>query len=139
MTCRGSKYMNAEPIIAALDAEIEKLYRVRALLGNHEGLTSGIRQAIKPPKAAKRALSPESRKLIADAQRKRWAATKRQNKSASIPKPGAPNNMHRDDLRVQDLRGRIIVSACGTLAWFWLLLPFSVLLRSRRSPLRPVR
>lgn len=30
--------MNVDSIIAALDAEIEKLDQVRALLGKHEGL-----------------------------------------------------------------------------------------------------
>ena len=49
------------------------------------------------------------------------------------------HHAEEDNLRVQDRRGGVIVSACGTLAWFWLPLPFSVLLRLRRSPLRPVR
>jgi hypothetical protein len=84
--------MNVDSIIAALDAEIEKLDQVRALLGKHEGLASSVGQA-KPPKkekAAKRTLSPEARKRIADAQRKRWAATKRVKKTlASTSKPGA--------------------------------------------------
>jgi len=33
---RNSEYMNAHSIIAALDAEIEKLNQVRALLGKNE-------------------------------------------------------------------------------------------------------
>ncbi len=83
MAKRNGEQMNVDSIIAALDAEIEKLNQVRALLGKHEGLALSVGQA-KPSrkaKAAKRTLKPEARKRIADAQRKRWAATKRVKKT----------------------------------------------------------
>ena len=83
MRKRDPDHMNVDSIIAALDAEIEKLNQVRALLGKNDGLASSLGQgkAFKPAIAAKRTLSPEARKRIADAQRKRWAATKRKKKS----------------------------------------------------------
>jgi hypothetical protein len=83
--------MALEGIIAQLDAEISRLKEVRTLLsatGKVEAKISAVK--IKPtkktkvkaakvaPKAkvVKRVLSPEARKAIADAQRKRWAAQK---------------------------------------------------------------
>jgi hypothetical protein len=84
---KNPEHMNVDPIIAALDAEIEKLNQVRALLGKNDGLASSLGQgkASKPAKAVKRTLSPEARKRIADAQRKRWAATKRKKNSPATP------------------------------------------------------
>jgi hypothetical protein len=75
--------MTVDSIIAALDAEIERLNQARALLAKDEGVVSSLGQAkpSKPAKAAKRTLSPEARKRIADAQRKRWAAIKWAKKS----------------------------------------------------------
>jgi hypothetical protein len=85
--------MAIDSIIAQLDAEIARLKQVRNLLsatGKVEAKISAAKgktntkksrgKAGKPgPKAkttAKRVLSPEARKAIADAQRKRWAAQK---------------------------------------------------------------
>jgi hypothetical protein len=71
--------MSIESIIAQIDAEIAQLTQVRGLL-----TTNGAVSA-KPAKPAKtklgrprkrRVLSPEARKRIADAQRRRWAAQK---------------------------------------------------------------
>ena len=77
--------MTNESIVALIDAEIAKLTKVRALLattGKVSTLVSGT-TAKKTAKAApvkkgkkRRVLSPEARKRIADAQRKRWAAQK---------------------------------------------------------------
>ncbi len=74
--------MDYQSIIIALDAEISKLIQVRkvleksgkldAVLGRH----AAIKQTGSKPKA-KRVLSPEARKRIADAQKKRWAAVRR--------------------------------------------------------------
>ena len=83
--------MAIESIIAQLDAEIARLYQVRNLLsstgkvdgkpGATEGLTSKkTRGASKSKPRAKRVLSAEARKAIADAQRRRWAAQKAKSK-----------------------------------------------------------
>lgn len=74
--------MDYQSIISALDAEISKLVQVRkvleksgkldAVLGRH----AAKKQAGNKPKA-KRVLSPEARKRIADAQKKRWAAARK--------------------------------------------------------------
>jgi len=76
--------MAFENIIAQIDAEIAKLVQVRALLAS-TGKVSKLVESRKvgklvskgteKPKKA-RVLSPEARKRIADAQRKRWAAQK---------------------------------------------------------------
>jgi hypothetical protein len=73
--------MAIESIIAQIDAEIARLTQIRSLLAN-TGAASSKATAPKAKKAAKakgkkrRVLSPEARKRIADAQRKRWAAQK---------------------------------------------------------------
>jgi hypothetical protein len=74
-------------VLAQIDAEIAKLTQVRSLLANTGKIADKIAtrlnkkaakaeaKAAKPSKAKKRrSLSPEARKRIADAQRKRWAA-----------------------------------------------------------------
>ena len=84
--------MAIDNIIAQLDAEISRLKQVRNLLsatGKVEAKISAVKSKTtktaktkavkKTPKAkgvVKRVLSPEARKAIADAQRKRWAAQK---------------------------------------------------------------
>ena len=72
--------MSVESILSQIDAEIERLTQVRALLSS-AGKTAAKRAALKKDLPAgsakpkkKRVLSPEARKRIADAQRKRWAA-----------------------------------------------------------------
>jgi len=83
--------MAIESIIAQLDAEISRLYQVRNLLSATGKVEAKI-TAVKPKasrktnakagktaskgKVVKRVLSPEARKAIADAQRRRWAAQK---------------------------------------------------------------
>jgi hypothetical protein len=83
--------MAIENIIAQLDAEIARLYQVRNLLsatGKVEVKLTGVKSkaakktrgaaigATKSKTGVKRVLSPEARKAIADAQRRRWAAQK---------------------------------------------------------------
>ena len=81
--------MAIEGIIAQLDAEIARLHQVRSLLsatGKVDAKITAVkataqkktRGPAKPKTPAKRVLSPEARKAIADAQRKRWAAQKAQ-------------------------------------------------------------
>jgi hypothetical protein len=76
--------MPIETILAQIDAEIARLTQVRSLLA-HTGKIADKTSDRKPKKVpaktkAKvkktRVLSPEARKRIADAQRKRWAAHK---------------------------------------------------------------
>jgi hypothetical protein len=85
------KPMAIENIIAQLDAEISRLKQVRNLLsatGKVEAKITAVKGtstkkakgksngAGKTKGTVKRVLSPEARKAIADAQRKRWAAQK---------------------------------------------------------------
>jgi len=87
--------MAIEGIIAQLDAEIARLYQVRNLLsatGKVEAKITAVKgtstkrgqgrskAAQKAKGVVKRVLSPEARKAIADAQRKRWAAQKAKTK-----------------------------------------------------------
>lgn len=77
-------------ILQAIDDEINKLQEVRSLLANSSGPEAILarRGPGRPKKIAgaskpvqsKRTLSPEARKKIADAQRKRWAASKKATK-----------------------------------------------------------
>jgi hypothetical protein len=76
--------VNTEQILAAIDAEVARLQEVRALLGD----TSTTKRRGRPPGSAtkaapakrvpkKRVLSAEARAKIAEAQRKRWAKSKK--------------------------------------------------------------
>jgi hypothetical protein len=70
--------MSFDSIVAEIDAEIEKLQQVRALLA-HTGKAMKMAEhtTTKSVKVRKqRVLSPEARKRIADAQKKRWAAAR---------------------------------------------------------------
>ena len=81
--------MEVSGIIAEIDAQITKLQQARALLSGVEaqsitrrpGRPKGSKNAIVSPAAAKRTvgrkLSPEGRKRIADAMKRRWAERKK--------------------------------------------------------------
>ena len=78
--------MEVSRIIAELDAQISKLQQARALLAG--AATPGARTGPGRPKGSKNAtaaaprkrrLSPEGRKRIADAMKKRWAERRKQN------------------------------------------------------------
>jgi hypothetical protein len=85
--------MTIDSILAQIDSEIAKLKQVRSLLASTgkaatkvtEHIISKSKKAAKaaPAKKAKKrhVLSPEARKRIADAQRKRWAAQKAKTKA----------------------------------------------------------
>jgi len=69
-------------IIAEIDAEISRLQKVKKLLSSpsnsgRNGLTANRSTAEKNANRRKRRLSPEARKRIADAQRKRWATQRK--------------------------------------------------------------
>lgn len=81
--------MAIDSILAQIDAEIARLTQVRAMLTN-TGQASARKSAAKKsaapavtdtPARKKRVLSPEARKRIADAQRKRWAAQRSKAKA----------------------------------------------------------
>ena len=74
--------MGVSDILAQIDREIVQLQRARALLG---GGVAALKKAVAAPVAKKSAkkkrnLTPEGRKRIADAVKRRWAE---QKKSAS--------------------------------------------------------
>ena len=81
--------MEVSRIIAELDAQILKLQQARALLagaaapvprsgpGRPKGSKKNAPAAAAAPR--KRKLSPEGRKRIADAMKKRWAERRKQN------------------------------------------------------------
>ncbi|HVU48717.1 MAG TPA: hypothetical protein VHD85_21500 [Terracidiphilus sp.] len=77
--------MGVSEIIASIDREIAQLRRARALLGGTVAALPKKKQgnlvARKTGKRTKRTLSPEGRRRIAEAQKKRWAA---QKKAAAI-------------------------------------------------------
>ena len=81
-----SQVMAIDSILAQLDSEIARLNQVRSLLANSGKVSAKLSErkmtkagnhaagTVKPRK--RRVLSPEARKRIAEAQRKRWAAQK---------------------------------------------------------------
>lgn len=71
--------MSTTAILAAIDEEIARLQQVKKLLGGGSVGNGLLKAKLGSGLAArkKRVLSPEARKRIADAQKKRWAAYKR--------------------------------------------------------------
>jgi hypothetical protein len=71
--------MDTSQLLAAIDEEIRRFTEARALLAGLNGASSSKNKmsGVSKPAVAKRILSPEARKRIADAQRKRWAAQKK--------------------------------------------------------------
>jgi hypothetical protein len=65
--------MTNDKILAALDDEIARLKKVRALLSTS---TAAAKDGAAAPGRKRRKLSAAARKRIADAQRKRWAKQK---------------------------------------------------------------
>jgi hypothetical protein len=74
-------------IIAEIDSQIAKLQQARALLSgtpapatrNGRGRPKGSKNSTPATTPRKRKLSPEGRKRIADAMKKRWAERRKQN------------------------------------------------------------
>lgn len=78
--------MEVSRIIAEIDAQISKLQQARALLAGTihvasagRGRPKGSKNAASATPHKKRKLSPEGRKRIADAMKKRWAERRKQN------------------------------------------------------------
>jgi hypothetical protein len=76
----GGETVGVSEILAQIDREIAQLQRARALLN---GATAPSRRAAKGKVAKKRNLTPEGRKRIAEAVKRRWAE---QRKSAASDK-----------------------------------------------------
>jgi hypothetical protein len=78
--------MAIDSILAQIDAEIARLTQARTLLADLGTASIAIAEPVSKKSSAvtkrkKRVLSPEARKRIADAQRKRWAAQKAKTKT----------------------------------------------------------
>ena len=77
--------MAINSIVAQIDAEIARLTEARTLLAGLGSPAVAALQSVsaspKKKRKKKHVLSPEARKRIADAQRKRWAAHKAKAKS----------------------------------------------------------
>ena len=74
--------MAIESILSQIDADIARLTEARSLLAKSSGniyLLKGNGKAATATRK-KHVLSPEARKRIADAQRRRWAAQRAKNK-----------------------------------------------------------
>jgi hypothetical protein len=72
--------MALKDLLDSIDSEIARLQQARALLAG--GSTPGSTHSGSRVMRKKRTLSPEARKRIADAQRRRWAAQKSGKKAA---------------------------------------------------------
>jgi hypothetical protein len=88
--------VNTEQILAAIDAEVARLQEVRALLSGtvtskRIGRPPGPATKAAPAKRAtkKRVLSAEARAKIGEAQRKRWAKSKKAAKKTTPTKKQA--------------------------------------------------
>jgi hypothetical protein len=69
--------MSLNDILSTIDADIARLQQVRALLTGSGKGGRGRKSVTMLSARPKRTLSPEGRKRIAEAQRKRWAARKK--------------------------------------------------------------
>jgi hypothetical protein len=78
--------MDVKKILAEIDGEIARLQQIRAALtgigeastGKRRGRPRGSTNAVKPAKRKKRNLSPEGRKRIAEAMKRRWAERRKE-------------------------------------------------------------
>jgi len=78
--------MDVKKIVAEIDGEIARLQQARAALigiggvstGKRRGRPKGSTNAPKSGKRKKRNLSPEGRKRIADAMKRRWAERRKE-------------------------------------------------------------
>ena len=84
---RGNKYMAISDILASIDLDLAKLQQARALLSGgavpvakrkpgRPKKSAAVAPKVEKPAKKKRKLSPEGRKRIAEAVKKRWAAQK---------------------------------------------------------------
>ncbi len=77
--------MTRSEMVAAIDAEIERLQQVQGLLRNTKNLRPKYEHALSSRSAeqkqtgTRRKMSPEGRRRIIEAQKRRWAKQKQQN------------------------------------------------------------
>ena len=69
--------MSLNDVLSTIDADISRLQQARNLLTDSGTGRRSEKSATTQPVKGKRVVSPESRKRMADAQRKRWAAQKK--------------------------------------------------------------
>jgi hypothetical protein len=71
--------MTRPEIIVALDQEIQRLETARTLIRSSRDVTAGIAVRNGQPKlTGRRQISPEGRRRIIEAQRRRWAKQKKE-------------------------------------------------------------
>ena len=70
--------MTRHQIIVALDQEIQRLEIARTLIRNSRDMAAGITANHGYPKPVRRRISPEGRRRIIEAQRRRWAKQKKE-------------------------------------------------------------
>jgi hypothetical protein len=75
--------MDVKKIIAEIDGEIAQLQQIRAALAGFGNVSTGKRRgrpkgSINSAKSVKRNLSPEGRKRIAEAMKRRWAERRKE-------------------------------------------------------------
>jgi hypothetical protein len=86
--------LSIESIVSALDAEIAKLQKARTILARGGKIDAIVNQdvtfvgTVKKRKKAK--MSQEARARIAEAQKKRWAKSKKAAKKAAVAPVAAP-------------------------------------------------
>ena len=94
-----STKLNPEIIAAAIEGFENQKNRLDAQISELRAMLNGRRTesaAAEPPKRKRRRISAAGRKRIAEAQRKRWAATKQQSApSLQIVTPEAPQRKRR--------------------------------------------
>jgi hypothetical protein len=76
----GMGNVEVKDIVVELDQEIARLQQARALLGGEtvKKRAGAKKKAVVKPAAKKRKLTPEGRKRIAEAMKRRWAERKKQ-------------------------------------------------------------
>jgi hypothetical protein len=81
--------MNTNEILMQIDAEIDRLQQVKAILSNTTGIITKAKRGPQAKTAAplviaakRRKISPEGRARIAAAQKARWAKSKKASKAA---------------------------------------------------------
>ena len=71
--------MTRDEMVAAIEGEIARLEQVRQLLRNSGGQRFQTGEPPAPEAKKTRVMSPEARKRIAQAQKKRWAKQRKAN------------------------------------------------------------
>jgi hypothetical protein len=73
--------MDTKTVLSQLKAERDRIDQVIAALESLDGAKQTTTAPAKAGRVGRRTMSPAARKRIAEAQRKRWAAVKKQNEA----------------------------------------------------------